>query len=199
MLRTLEDYIAAGEHLIEVKENLPRGDWEAWLREDYGKHPDTARKYIRVARRKAELNPAATPDLESALRILSPPRPEPVAEDLPWPEERDDTGSPQDEAEAKAEALCISLRSASTRTLLGRTGATHGHAEDSPGNGEEHLPAGPALPRATARMWWAPLRRGLGTRGSTSTSWLRLGLPELRLKSRTGAVFQSRSRLSTTP
>lgn len=47
--------IAAGELLLEAKEQVPHGEWLPWLEEHCGVTPRSAQGYMRLARHRAEL------------------------------------------------------------------------------------------------------------------------------------------------
>ncbi len=72
----IEEYIAAGEHLIEVKARMEHGEFRVWVENEYRRSERQAQRYMQVARRKEELNPSGPTDLtlEAALRQLAPPK-----------------------------------------------------------------------------------------------------------------------------
>src|SRR3972149_73300 len=49
-------FIAAGQHLIEAKNDIPHGGWEAWVRDAVGISPGTARKLMIIAKHPALAN-----------------------------------------------------------------------------------------------------------------------------------------------
>jgi N6-adenosine-specific RNA methylase IME4 len=69
--------IAAGELLLEAKEQIPHGEWLPWLSEHCGVTPRSAQGYMRLARNRAELeaNTQALAHLtvEGALKSLAAP------------------------------------------------------------------------------------------------------------------------------
>lgn len=76
---------AAGEKLIEAKGNLKHGEWLPWLEANFPATEQTARNYMRVATRWAELesNGKRVFDLplRDALKLLAGPREEQPAEE----------------------------------------------------------------------------------------------------------------------
>lgn len=71
--RGIFGWIEAGDHLIEVKENVPEGEWQAWIASEYPKGLTQAKRYMRAARiRRRELEDdrrhAAGLDPETSLR-----------------------------------------------------------------------------------------------------------------------------------
>lgn len=78
MVVSLEEYIAAGEHLIEVKARLP-GEFNHWVESEYRRSMSQAKRYMQVARNKHIL--LDRPDtsglsLDAALRELAGPKEE---------------------------------------------------------------------------------------------------------------------------
>jgi Protein of unknown function (DUF3102) len=77
----IEEYILAGEHLIEVKARMEHGEFLAWLESDYGRSKRQARAYMQVARHKEEVLEVnrrrdANLSLNAALKMLAAPKEE---------------------------------------------------------------------------------------------------------------------------
>jgi N6-adenosine-specific RNA methylase IME4 len=53
--RSIEHAIAAGELLLEAKEQIPHGDWLPWLEKHCGVTARSAQGYMKLARNRAEL------------------------------------------------------------------------------------------------------------------------------------------------
>jgi hypothetical protein len=64
------DAIEAGKLLIEAKQSLPHGEWEAWLREHAAISPRTARRYMRVASSGLEIGHVADLGLTAAAKSV---------------------------------------------------------------------------------------------------------------------------------
>jgi Protein of unknown function (DUF3102) len=75
--RSIERAIAAGELLIEAKEQIPHGDWLPWLQEHCGVTPRSAQGYIRLARNRDKIelmrNGCAFLGVKEALNCLAAP------------------------------------------------------------------------------------------------------------------------------
>jgi hypothetical protein len=90
MALSIEEYIAAGEHLIEVKARIP-GEFERWVENEYRRSLTQARAYMRVARNKNTILSHRSTDgltLKAAIQYLAPPKeePEPELEEVIPPE-----------------------------------------------------------------------------------------------------------------
>jgi len=108
--RSLEEYIAAGEHLIEVKTLIPRGGWEKWVKEEYGRSPDWANRLRRLAENQDNLpdHVSRRGSVTEAMQLLgirsSPKEEKPESSETTTPPEESETTSveivpaPQDEA-----------------------------------------------------------------------------------------------------
>jgi hypothetical protein len=48
---TAEAALLAGKALAAAKEQIPHGQWEAWLQENWEFHPSLARRYMQIAKR----------------------------------------------------------------------------------------------------------------------------------------------------
>jgi hypothetical protein len=57
----MEYYADAGDKLIEAKEQVAHGYWGPWLRKNFDRSDDQARKYMRLARLRAENVAEKTP------------------------------------------------------------------------------------------------------------------------------------------
>lgn len=66
------DAIEAGKLLIEAKQSLPHGEWEAWLRDHVTISPRTARRYMRIASSGLEIGHVADLGLTAAAKALAP-------------------------------------------------------------------------------------------------------------------------------
>ena len=72
--KSIQHYVSAGTRLIEVKEQLPHGKWEAWVEENTGKSPRTCRAYMRLARLSLEdRQRVADLSLREALAAIAEP------------------------------------------------------------------------------------------------------------------------------
>lgn len=75
MRRSLMHAVEAGENLILAKEHVERGRWPEWIEKNFSSSYRTARVYMAVAKRRAELDSnwqhAANLSLRGALRQLS--------------------------------------------------------------------------------------------------------------------------------
>jgi hypothetical protein len=72
---TIEHAIAAGIALTEAKNLVPHGEWRAWLAGNVSFSERTASGYMRLARRRHELEISSAADLtiRGAIRMLAPP------------------------------------------------------------------------------------------------------------------------------
>lgn len=82
----IEEYIAAGEHLIEVKARMDYGEYRAWVEREYGRSWTQAKAYKRLAVHKAQvLEEQGRRDgplsLNAALKMLAAPKDEPFGND----------------------------------------------------------------------------------------------------------------------
>jgi hypothetical protein len=71
--RRAEATVEAGEHLLAVKETIPHGQWEPWLRQELGMDERTGQNMMAMARRfgsKAKLISLLSP---TVLGLLAPP------------------------------------------------------------------------------------------------------------------------------
>jgi Protein of unknown function (DUF3102) len=72
--------LRAGALLVRAKQRLPHGSWGAWLAYNFQGSDRTARAYMMVSKRRAELEAkrqsSADMSLDEALRVLRPPREE---------------------------------------------------------------------------------------------------------------------------
>lgn len=73
MRRTAQDILNIGQRLIEVKEHLGHGHFEAWLKAEFNWGQWTARKFMQVARQFKSVNFTDLSIDVSALYILSAP------------------------------------------------------------------------------------------------------------------------------
>ncbi len=76
MRSTLEHARRAGEMLIHAKTDVPHGEWEAWLKDNFEGSTRTAQGYMQVFRRWGELQETqrvADLSLRGALKELSEP------------------------------------------------------------------------------------------------------------------------------
>jgi Protein of unknown function (DUF3102) len=71
----LEHALAAGDALIHAKEQVQHGGWLPWLKL-CGLSADTAERYMKLARHRAELNSAGVRNLSLsvALRLIGKPQ-----------------------------------------------------------------------------------------------------------------------------
>ncbi|HEY7297224.1 MAG TPA: DUF3102 domain-containing protein [Xanthobacteraceae bacterium] len=71
----LEHALAAGDALIRAKEQIKHGDWLKWLK-SCDLSADTAERYMKLARHRAELNYAGVRNLSLsvALRLIAKPQ-----------------------------------------------------------------------------------------------------------------------------
>ena len=53
--RSIEHAIAAGELLLEAKDQIPHGQWLPWLEQRCGVTPRAAQMYMRVAKHRAAI------------------------------------------------------------------------------------------------------------------------------------------------
>lgn len=65
------DAIEAGKLLIEAKQELPHGQWEAWLRDHATISPRTARRYMRIAASGLEIGHVADLGLTAAASAIT--------------------------------------------------------------------------------------------------------------------------------
>ena len=85
---TLEHALRAGELLIEAKDGVPHGSWEAWLADNFDGSLRTAQAYMRVARGHKQFEVPKTQrvadlSLREAIKELSTPRPKSLEGDAP--------------------------------------------------------------------------------------------------------------------
>lgn len=73
MRRTAQDVINIGQRLLEVKEQLGHGRFEAWLRAEFNWGQWTARKFMQVTRKFKSVNFTDLSIEASALYILAAP------------------------------------------------------------------------------------------------------------------------------
>jgi Protein of unknown function (DUF3102) len=75
----LEHAIAAGDALIRAKAQVKHGDWLKWLKllKSCDLSPNTAERYMKLARHRDELNSARVPNLSlrAALKLVTKPQP----------------------------------------------------------------------------------------------------------------------------
>jgi hypothetical protein len=74
---SIKHAIAAGELLLEAKEQVPHGQWLPWLRENCGVSPRSAQGYLRLANHRGELEANALLahlTMEEALKALAAPK-----------------------------------------------------------------------------------------------------------------------------
>ena len=71
MRRTAQDLIDIGQKLIEVKQQLGHGNFEAWLKAEFGWGEWTARKFIQVARKFKSVKFTDLSVATSALYLLA--------------------------------------------------------------------------------------------------------------------------------
>jgi hypothetical protein len=84
----VEHALKAGELLIEAKDGVPHGSWEAWIADNFEGSLRTAHVYMRIARaHKQFVDPktqrVADLSLRKAIKELSTPRPKPLEGDAP--------------------------------------------------------------------------------------------------------------------
>src|SRR5262249_32853312 len=72
----LEHALAAGDVLIRAKEQVKHGDWLPWLK-SCDLSADTAERYMKLARHRAELNSARVRNLSlsAALKLVAKKKP----------------------------------------------------------------------------------------------------------------------------
>ena len=85
---TLEHALRADELLIEAKDGVPHGSWEAWLADNFDGSLRTAQAYMRVARARKQFEVPKTQrvadlSLREAIKELSTPRPKSLERDGP--------------------------------------------------------------------------------------------------------------------
>lgn len=85
---TLEHALRAGELLIEAKDGVPHGSWEAWLADNFEGSLRTAQAYMRVARARKQFEDPKTQrvadlSLRKAIKELSTPCPKSLEGDAP--------------------------------------------------------------------------------------------------------------------
>jgi hypothetical protein len=73
MRRTVQDIINIGQRLIEVKEQLAHGHFEAWLRAEFNWSESAARKFMQVTRQFKSVNFTDLSIDASALYLLAAP------------------------------------------------------------------------------------------------------------------------------
>lgn len=71
LIQCVESVLAIGDVLIEAKAKLPHGEFEAMVREDLGWTPQTARKFMAIARNEVLANRAHVRDLPPSWGTLS--------------------------------------------------------------------------------------------------------------------------------
>jgi hypothetical protein len=71
--RSLQHAIAAGELLLEAKDQLKHGQWLPWLKEHCQISERTARLYMRVAKNKTEIGNVADLTVRGAVALLASP------------------------------------------------------------------------------------------------------------------------------
>jgi hypothetical protein len=84
----LEHALKAGELLLEAKDGVPHGSWEAWLADNFEGSLRTAQIYMRVARARKQFEDPKTQrvadlSLREAIKELSTPRPKSLEGDAP--------------------------------------------------------------------------------------------------------------------
>jgi hypothetical protein len=88
--RSLRVAKESGDLLVEAKEEVAHGDWEAWLVTFFPGSARTAEAYMRIAKRWDEIEAKAqtTADLtlDAALKLLAKPKADPVPAESPDPE-----------------------------------------------------------------------------------------------------------------
>jgi hypothetical protein len=72
----LEHALAVGNALIRAKEQIQHGEWLPWLK-SFDLSPDTAERYMKLARHRDELNSARVRNLSlsAALKLVTKPQP----------------------------------------------------------------------------------------------------------------------------
>lgn len=78
--------IRCGELLLDIKELLPHGAFQPWVREHFPASYDTAAAYMRVARNRSKVERAQPTSLRQALAAIAPPKREQSARPAYWPE-----------------------------------------------------------------------------------------------------------------
>src|ERR1700732_2297567 len=71
--RSLQHAIAAGELLLEAKDQLKHGQWLPWLKEHCQISERTVRLYMRVAKNKAQIGNVADLTVRGAVALLAAP------------------------------------------------------------------------------------------------------------------------------
>jgi hypothetical protein len=84
----VEHALRAGELLIEAKDGVPHGSWDAWIADNFEGSLRTAQVYMRIARARKQFEDPKTQrvadlNLREAIKELSTPRPKPLEEDAP--------------------------------------------------------------------------------------------------------------------
>jgi len=89
----LEHALAAGDALIRAKAQVKHGEWLPWLK-SCGLGEDTAERYMKLARHRAELNSARVRNLSlsAALKLIAKPKKitQPTAKHAPADDSSDD-------------------------------------------------------------------------------------------------------------